>query len=66
MTNTERFRVPEAAQYLGLSESHLNTLRWSGGGPAFLKLGRSVRYEKSDLDAWLAERKRRSTAEAPQ
>lgn len=63
MTVTERYRVDEAASYMGVSESYLNTLRSSGGGPLFLKIGRSVRYEKSDLDAWLSERKRRSTAD---
>jgi excisionase family DNA binding protein len=34
----------EAAEYLGLGHSTLAKLRVSGGGPAFRKFGRSVRY----------------------
>lgn len=49
----------EAAKYIGMSSSFLNADRSNGHrknrtkGPAFLKLGRSVRYRKTDLDEWL-------------
>ncbi len=49
----------EAAQYIGLSLSYLQHDRCYGElekrkpGPAYLKLGRSVRYLQKDLDAWL-------------
>ena len=46
----------QAAVYLGLSMSTLNKWRCYGSGPAFLKLGRSVRYRKSQLDNFLTER----------
>jgi len=55
--------VQEAAARVGLSKSSLNKLRVYGGGPAFLKLGRSVRYDPHDLDAWLASHRRGSTSE---
>ena len=54
-------RVAEAANYIGLSVSTLNKLRCFGGGPAYLKLGRCVFYSITDLDAWVAERRRTTT-----
>lgn len=53
----------EAAAFVGLSMPTLNKLRVYGGGPAFLKLGRAVRYRKLDLNVWLAARVRGSTSE---
>ncbi len=57
----KRIRVEEAANYLGLSESTLNKLRCYGGGPVYLKLGRSVFYRTTDLDMWISEQERSST-----
>lgn len=56
----------EAARYTGLAESTLKQWRCKGGDHAipFLKVGRSVRYLRSDLDAYLYSRRRRSTTEA--
>lgn len=49
---------PEAAKYTGLSARTLERYRVEGGGPAFIRLGaRRLGYLKTDLDAWLAERK---------
>lgn len=51
----------EAAKYIGMSSSFLNADRSNGHrkkrtkGPAFIKLGRSVRYRKDDLDEWLRQ-----------
>lgn len=50
-----------AAAYLGLSHHTLNQWRHQGRGPLFVRLGRAVRYRKSDLDAYLEESIRRST-----
>jgi excisionase family DNA binding protein len=41
-----------AAEFLSLGQSTLAKLRASGEGPAFRKLGRSVRYSRDDLQAW--------------
>ena len=48
--------TPLAADYLKLSCSMLEKLRVYGGGPPYLKLGRSVRYRREDLCHWLDER----------
>ncbi len=62
--NPERLSNAEAAEYLGLKAATLNKWRVYGAGPPFLKVGRLIRYRKSDLDAYLAGRLVRSTAEA--
>jgi predicted DNA-binding transcriptional regulator AlpA len=57
---------PEAAEYVGLSQSYLAKDRVYGGPDAIphVKLGaRRVGYLIADLDAWLAARRRRSTSE---
>ena len=49
----------EAAMYIGMSRSFLSQDRMNGyrtgrtKGPEFMKLGRSVRYRRDVLDAWL-------------
>ncbi|MFA7585402.1 MAG: helix-turn-helix domain-containing protein [Novosphingobium sp.] len=60
--NPDLLPVAHAAAYCRLSESYLNTLRGSGDGPAFLKLGTAVRYRRCDLDAWLESHRVRSTS----
>lgn len=51
----------EAAKYIGMSRSFLNADRSNGPrpkrtkGPAFLKIGKAVRYRKADLDEWLQQ-----------
>ena len=52
----------QAAAYLGMSEQFLKQARCYGDlpnrtpGPAFLRLGRRIKYRKADLDQWLEER----------
>ena len=55
--------TPLAADYLGLSASFLNKLRCTGGGPAYVKLGRRVLYSQSELDRWLETNRRMSTSD---
>lgn len=43
----------EAADLLRWSESRLRVLRCQGKGPAFVKVGRSVRYRREDLEAFV-------------
>lgn len=52
-SNDVKKTIPEAAEYLGLRPGTLEIWRWSGKGPAYLKLGRSVRYRLSDLEAFV-------------
>ena len=51
-----------AARYLALSPHSLECYRSLGGGPAFYKFGRFVRYAVADLDAWVAERRHERTS----
>lgn len=49
----------EAASYIGMSRSYLAQARMDGQratrtpAPPFIKIGRSVRYLREDLDRWL-------------
>lgn len=52
-----------ASRHIGLAVSTLEKLRLTGDGPPFVKLGRSVRYRISDLEAYLAERVVESTSQ---
>lgn len=57
------FNTAEAAEYVRLAAITLERMRLSGEGPAFVKLGRSVRYRRIDVDNWIASRVVRSTSE---
>jgi len=41
------------ATWLGTTEGRLANLRCTGTGPAFVKIGHSVRYRLSDVEAYL-------------
>lgn len=62
-TRRKMLRTTEAADYCGSSASTFEKLRLYGGGPHYMKLGRRVVYDPTDLDAWLAEHRRRSTSD---
>lgn len=48
--------VPEeAGAVLGLTVQRLADLRSLGGGPAFARVGRTIRYRRADLDGWLMD-----------
>jgi predicted DNA-binding transcriptional regulator AlpA len=53
----------EAAEYIGMSLSFLRQDRVNGfretrtRGPEFSRIGRTVRYMKEELDAWLDKHK---------
>jgi excisionase family DNA binding protein len=58
------FRPREAAEYLRSSESTLAKKRLNDGdGPPFVRIGRAIRYRRSDLDAWMSASIRTSTSE---
>lgn len=56
----------EAAAMLAISARTLQAWRVSGCGPRFLKLGRAVRYDRDQIDAWTASRAVASTSESTQ
>lgn len=56
--------TPQAALLLNLKPATLEQWRWSGRGPRFVKIGRSCRYCRADLEAFIRERAFSSTTEA--
>ena len=66
MATDEPLDTKAAALYLGKSISWLKQARCVGSpaAPPFVKVGRSVRYLRRDLDAFLAGRKFTSTISA--
>jgi len=57
-------RTEQAAEYLDLKATTLETWRSRGGGPRYILLSpRAVRYRKEDLDAFIAARVRRNTSD---
>lgn len=43
----------QAAEFLSFSATTLTIMRHERRGPAYLKFGRAVRYDLSDLETWL-------------
>jgi hypothetical protein len=54
-------RTLDAANYLELAKSTMEAWRCRGTGPAFVKLGKAVRYRKQDLDDFLKSSLRQNT-----
>jgi hypothetical protein len=61
-TGARRLHRKLAATYLGLSLSWLDKARLKGCGPAYLKIGGRVIYDVDDLNNFLAQHRRTSTA----
>ena len=64
MNQEQTYTTDVAASYLGLSKRYLEKLRLTGNGPIFIKIGRSVRYRQSDLNAFLERHAIGSTSES--
>lgn len=62
--NDTVYTTNQAADYLKLSPKTLVNWRGEGKGPRFVRLGRAVRYRKSDLDAYVAGLKAYSSTAA--
>jgi hypothetical protein len=61
------FSQETVAAILDCSEATLERERWVGSGIPFIKVGRRVRYRKSDIQLWLNGRSSfRSTTQAQQ
>lgn len=66
--NTKPLRRHEAAEYLRdkgypIAPATLAKYATLGCGPAYCTFGRITLYEVSDLDAWVAARTRKNSAE---
>jgi hypothetical protein len=61
---SEQLRTPRyAAEFLCVSDSWLAKARMRGDGPAFVKVGRAIRYQEKALVDWTRSRQRLSTSE---
>jgi hypothetical protein len=60
-----RLRTPAAAEYIGIAASTLEKMRVFGTGPEFERVGKkAIVYSIEALEAYLAQRRARSTSEA--
>ncbi|HWM92609.1 MAG TPA: helix-turn-helix domain-containing protein [Thermoanaerobaculia bacterium] len=55
----------QAAQYLCLEPQTLEVWMGRGKGPAFVKIGVLVRYERRELDTFIERNRRRNTSDRP-
>lgn len=58
--HTELLTSAQTAEFLGFSEYTVRLSRTTGKlagvqAPAFIKMGRNVRYKKADLSEWLGQ-----------
>jgi len=60
----EYLKDKAAGEVLGFAPVTLQEWRREGKGPPFVRLGRSVRYRRADLDAWAEKNLRRSTRDS--
>ena len=60
----EAVDTQEASRITDTPAPTLETLRVRGGGPAFVKLKKSVKYTRRSLFEWLAAGRRTSTSDA--
>jgi len=54
----------EAAEFCNISKSTLAKRRLAGLAPQFLKIGRSVRYDREELRLFMESCRRRSTSQS--
>ena len=47
--------IPEVARYLSVPEATLRYWRYQGTGPRSIKVGRHVRYQRSEVERYLRE-----------
>ena len=59
----EYMNTKQAAKFLGMGRRTLDRLRMTGDGPPYFKFGHSVRYSRTELQAWAQTRRRVSTSD---
>lgn len=55
-SDQEFLTIGELAEYLKVPEETVRSWRHRDTGPRGVRLGKHVRYRRSDVDAWIAER----------
>lgn len=53
MANANLLAPPQLAEQIGVTVQRLAVMRMEGTGPNFIRLGRSIRYRREDIDAWI-------------
>ena len=48
-------RAKDVAAWLNTTDGALSQLRFRNEGPAYLKLGRAIRYRRSDVEAYISQ-----------
>ena len=56
MNNDELFSPTELADFLGIPVSTLYAWRYTRTGPPGFRVGRHLRYRRTDIERWLYER----------
>jgi hypothetical protein len=51
------------AELTGLTENYLAKRRMAGDGAPYVKIGKTIRYRRSAVEAWLSQLERRSTTD---
>ena len=51
----------QAGEFLRVEVKTLQYWRWKGGGPQFIKIGRLVRYQPADLQAFIDANRKHNT-----
>ena len=54
----------QAADQLNIKVATLRRWRWAGKGPAFLKICGAVRYDRAELEGFIAAARRTSTSDS--
>ncbi|MBA3737333.1 MAG: helix-turn-helix domain-containing protein [Actinobacteria bacterium] len=55
-TESRFISTEDLAEEFGVPVATVRRWRYMGDGPSGIKLGRHVRYERSEVERWLAER----------
>lgn len=63
MSTTMLWNQDQAAEFLGKKPTTLEQWRWQGYGPAYLKIGRNVRYDPDEVKFWALAQRRTSTSD---
>jgi len=53
--------IDDLSEYLGVSKSTVYDWRSRGDGPVAYRLGKHLKYARTDVDAWLATRRDNAT-----
>lgn len=58
----ELLNQESVAKIINTTTKFLEARRCRGGGPPFIRVGRLVRYRRSDLDEWIESKRMESTS----